>query len=127
MLHTVLFHRALGTVRPKDVQLSLFEDVIFVRAPPLALLVPACASRLAALTPWARTAVRAQAQCDDAELERMVETRIAEFCDWVEKHPERRDVTVRRARVRWRFPSLVVPRAHATLLQALKHALRRRR
>jgi hypothetical protein len=30
LLHTVLFHRALGVVRPKDVQLSLF-DVIFVR------------------------------------------------------------------------------------------------
>ncbi len=104
MLHTVLFHRALGTVRPKDVQLSLFEDVVFVRAPPLARACAGLAPR--ALTPWARTAVRAQAQCDDAELERMVETRIAEFCDWVDKHPERSDVTVRRVRVRWRLFSL---------------------
>ena len=30
LLHTVLFHRALGVVRPKDTQLSLF-DVVFVR------------------------------------------------------------------------------------------------
>jgi hypothetical protein len=29
LLHTVLFHRALGVVRPKDTQLSLF-DVVFV-------------------------------------------------------------------------------------------------
>jgi hypothetical protein len=35
VLHTVLFHRTLGVIRAKDVQLSLF-DVVFVRARPSA-------------------------------------------------------------------------------------------
>jgi hypothetical protein len=39
----------------------------------------------------------AQAQVDDAELERTVDERVAAFCDWAEKHPERRDVTARAA------------------------------
>jgi len=30
LLHTVLFHRALGVVKPRDTQLSLF-DVVYVR------------------------------------------------------------------------------------------------
>jgi hypothetical protein len=102
LLHTVLFHRALGVVRPKDVQLSLFEDVIFVRAPRsrrACLRVLRCGTHVdeeCARAPLGGDAWRAQAQCDDAELERVVETRITEFCEWVEKHPERRDVTVRR-------------------------------
>jgi hypothetical protein len=40
-------------------------------------------------------ACAAQAQCDDAELEGVVERRIADFVEWVEKHPERRGVTAR--------------------------------
>ena len=33
LLHTVLFHRTLGVVKPKDTQLSLF-DVVYVRWAP---------------------------------------------------------------------------------------------
>jgi hypothetical protein len=33
---------------------------------------------------------------DDGDVERAVEARVADFCEWAEKHPERRDVTVRR-------------------------------
>jgi hypothetical protein len=86
LLHTVLFHRALGVVKPKDTQLSLF-DVVYVRQRPQ--------TTAAALT-RASAAASLQAQCDDPDVEAAVEGRVADFCDWAEKRPERRDATARR-------------------------------
>mmetsp|Transcript_28840 Transcript_28840/g.63170 ORF Transcript_28840/g.63170 Transcript_28840/m.63170 type:complete len:203 (-) Transcript_28840:509-1117(-) len=61
LLHTIMFNRALGPVRPRDVDSELFE-ISYV-------------------------------QCGDSGVERKIEEKINNLCNWVEKHPGKR-VTV---------------------------------
>ncbi|RWW10497.1 hypothetical protein GW17_00025958, partial [Ensete ventricosum] len=69
ILHTILFHRALGLVRPKDVECELF-DITYVS--------------------FFRSQYLMKVQCGDHELEKKIDEKINQFIGWVEKHPNRK-------------------------------------
>ncbi|KAL6572904.1 hypothetical protein OROHE_002380 [Orobanche hederae] len=71
ILHTVLFHRALGLVRPKDIDLELFE-ITYVSDSQFRYAIAAV-------------------QCGDVELERKIDEKIDQFIDRVEKHPNKKN------------------------------------
>jgi len=97
VLHTVLFHRTLGVVRPRDAELSLF-DVIYVRccAAAATLQRRGQPAHLCSQCSRSRSRDPSQVQVEDAEVERTVESRIDDLCAWLEKHAERQEATVRR-------------------------------
>ncbi len=78
LVHTILFCRTLGLVRPKDVDCELF-DITYVSAMRKALSL--YSSFLNEVMPLV------QVQCDDPELEARVETGISDFCSLIERKP----------------------------------------
>ncbi|GER30841.1 autophagy-related protein 101 [Striga asiatica] len=79
ILHTILFHRALGLVRPKHIDLELF-DITYVGALQFHKV----------LVDWVFSEIPA-VQCGDVELERKIDEKIDQFIDRVEKHPNKKN------------------------------------
>lgn len=97
LLHTIIFNRALGPVRPREVDSELF-DITYVRRSPehkvtglLAIL--AFAKCTVILKAWLgagkyTSLLRAvQVQCGDSQVDEKIESKINQFYSWVEKHP----------------------------------------
>ncbi|KAL6526192.1 hypothetical protein OROMI_029832 [Orobanche minor] len=78
ILHTVLFHRALGLVRPKDIDLELFEITYVLFSPHSPLHLSTQSKTM-------------PVQCGDVELERKIDEKIDQFIDRVEKHPNKKN------------------------------------
>ncbi|RWW39219.1 hypothetical protein BHE74_00055480, partial [Ensete ventricosum] len=82
ILHTILFHRALGLVRPKDVECELF-DITYVSFFRSQYLIKV--RNGGAFDPMTKNV-----QCGDHELEKKIDEKINQFIGWVEKHPNRK-------------------------------------
>ncbi|KAE9466862.1 hypothetical protein C3L33_01202, partial [Rhododendron williamsianum] len=87
VLHTIFFHRALGLVRPKDVDLELF-DITYVSD---LLQFDRCKSDYAnKFTTKLLLPLLPDVQCGDLDLEKKIEEKIDQFIDRVEKHPNKK-------------------------------------
>eukprot|EP00976_Prorocentrum_cordatum_P096236 1190484-Prorocentrum_minimum.AAC.2 len=98
LLHTIMFNRALGPVRPRDVDSELFE-ISYVpyctgttRCQKALKVVPKDAGVCQQLR---RCRCDQQVQCGDSGVERKIEEKINNLCNWVEKCQPGKRVTVR--------------------------------
>lgn len=102
VLHTIIFNRALGPVRPREIDSELF-DITYVRFSHLELRsghVYICAVQSRSLQSHSNHDVMlvlspqlcwgSQVQCGDPLVERVIEEKIDQFYGWVEKHPGKR-------------------------------------
>ncbi|CAK7339423.1 unnamed protein product [Dovyalis caffra] len=90
ILHTIVFHRALGLVRPKDIDLELF-DITYVSDSTFFQVIALFSLDESNLE--LHDDVRGSlnfVQCGDVELEKKIEEKIDQFISWVEKHPNKK-------------------------------------
>ena len=96
VLHTIIFNRALGAFRPKEVDSELF-DITYVRNSVHILwhttrLLDTVQFHLMhrMLNESLRDGDKLQAQCGDPYVEKAVEDKIDQFYAWVEKHSRKK-------------------------------------
>ncbi|KAJ7554530.1 hypothetical protein O6H91_06G144700 [Diphasiastrum complanatum] len=78
ILHTIMFNRALGLVRPRDIDSELFEKITYAATIDLILLH------------YNFPTLTKKVQCGDATYEKLVEEKIDHLIAWVEKHPNKK-------------------------------------
>lgn len=92
ILHTIFFHRALGLVRPRDVDCELFELTYvssFINLSNLCNLF--YYEKFYCSLLLVNVVIVMKVQCGVAEVEKEIEEKINEFITKVSKHPNRRN------------------------------------
>lgn len=100
VLHTIIFNRALGAFRPKEVDSELFDITYVSLAERLCMLLLAVLFHCSSISSECKQSLGgsitssswldAQAQCGDSYVEKAVEDKIDQFYAWVEKHPRKK-------------------------------------
>ena len=87
ILHTIIFNRALGPVRPREVDSELF-DITYV----CILADQKGFSAGHQPPPYSHSSAVSvlQVQCGELFVEKSIEEKIDQFYSWVEKHPGKR-------------------------------------
>ena len=85
-----MFHRALGLVRPKDVDSEHFEiTYVSTISHPNSISTSFFLFLRVALSTTVQN-LGFQVQCGDTELEKKIEEKVEQFCSWAEKHPNKK-------------------------------------
>ncbi|KAK6939951.1 Autophagy-related protein 101, partial [Dillenia turbinata] len=87
ILHSIFFHRALGLVPPKDIDLELFKITYISDAQILGTIIRFCL----------------RVQCGDVDHEKKIDEKIDQFIGWVEKHPDKKSQVCYLVSLLWTF------------------------
>lgn len=89
ILHTIVFHRALGLIRPKDIDLELF-DITYVSVDSLSICFLLCYRRDVLCFGFDIVVCVTQVQCGEIEVEKKIDDKIEQIITWIAKHPNKK-------------------------------------